>query len=100
VERTEAVAAGASEAWARGSRLGQDTRLSFVWAWRLARGGGACEARGAGKNGCSRFFWAAPAGVDHVEGVAHNVELDAGVCGWCGYEIISVLEIGRRGPLL
>jgi hypothetical protein len=41
VERTEAVAAGASEAWARGSRLGQDARLSFVWAWRLARGGGA-----------------------------------------------------------
>ena len=43
VERTEAVAAGASEAWARGSRLGRDTRLSFVRAWRLARGSGACE---------------------------------------------------------
>ncbi len=30
VERTEAEAAGASEAWARGSRLGQDARLSFA----------------------------------------------------------------------
>ena len=30
VERTEAVAAGASEAWAKGSRLRQDVRLSSV----------------------------------------------------------------------